>query len=336
MQKRNFNIDMLKFLAILSVIIIHSIDVETQNRFLGAYTIAQAVPLFIIIYGFNFYNSTVRKNLTLKEQYQPARLWEKTKRILFPFLAAFLTDFLIFRSSENLSLGQVWKSVMLGLEGRGPGSYYVVWLFTLIAVAPLFYQAIIRFPRLTVAMTFLISFAGEYLVSAHQILSDDMYRISPLRFLLPLVLGLYYGFKRPRLHAGWVTLALLSMFYILLVEYADMPSLAHRFWRSQTTLSFFYPFFLFMWFEPIKVRLSAKAQKRITAVSRTTYHIFLVQMCYFGTEISAWFEDKLTVPILYILVSLLVCVMLGGLFYRFEEKIYHLVGRGMGKGMVLR
>lgn len=317
MSKRNFSIDLIKFLSILSVVIMHSISVETQNKYLGAYTLAQAVPLFLIVYGFNFYNSASRKEMSLAEQYRPSHLWKKLSNILLPFLLVYGLELVIFAFEGRLTLWRVVWGFLRG--GYGPGSYYVVWLFTLALLAPLLHQAVRRAPKLTLVLAFLLSFLGEFLIYYYEV-PNAIYRLTPLRFLLPLVLGLYYGFKRPKANGKWFLLALLSMVYILLVEYLGLPSFAHPDWRSQNTLSYFYPFFIFLCLEPAEPNLSDKAKRWVTTISRTTYHIFLIQMFYFGSGISRWVELNLDKHALsYISTSLAICVTLGVVFYYVEK-----------------
>lgn len=65
----NYKIDFMKSIAILFVILIHSISLEQRNIIGGPYYILKAVPIFIIISGYNYANSYIKRDLNIRECY---------------------------------------------------------------------------------------------------------------------------------------------------------------------------------------------------------------------------------------------------------------------------
>jgi len=87
MKQRNYNIDMLKAFAIISVILIHSMTHDMLYSILAPYYIWQTVPVFMILMGYNLTNSYKRKDKeSVSEILTQNHLRNKAIRILFPFI----------------------------------------------------------------------------------------------------------------------------------------------------------------------------------------------------------------------------------------------------------
>ena len=61
-KKRSINIDVIKGLGILSVILLHTFNTEYLLKIGAPFYIWQAVPVFIILQGFNLTNSYKRRD----------------------------------------------------------------------------------------------------------------------------------------------------------------------------------------------------------------------------------------------------------------------------------
>ncbi|MER2181244.1 MAG: acyltransferase family protein, partial [Desemzia incerta] len=74
----NKNIDIMKGISILFVVIIHSLKDDTLRSIGGPFFILQAVPVFLIISGYNHSQSYTRSGIvSLKDFYRPAMMTRK-------------------------------------------------------------------------------------------------------------------------------------------------------------------------------------------------------------------------------------------------------------------
>ncbi len=153
---RDVSIDILKGFAIFSVILLHSWDSSFLLRIGAPYHISQAVPIFIIISGFNGINSYVREKRTSLAQCY-ATIPRRMMRLLIPYSMILMFEYLYiifinFFISKNASIIEafshkeqiytfihsvysipnVFSFVVTG--GFGPGSFFIPILLPLIIV----------------------------------------------------------------------------------------------------------------------------------------------------------------------------------------------------------
>src|SRR3712207_5239766 len=133
MPKAYQQIDVINGFAIISVIILHSIN---EKELLNTYSILhiwQAVPLFMVIMCLNAGMSVANKRPQLSELYTNTYFKKKFDRIVVPFLVIFIL---------SIVLGYVWywltgqykiefrKSNLMGvLPVSGPGNYFITLTF---------------------------------------------------------------------------------------------------------------------------------------------------------------------------------------------------------------
>ncbi|WP_411841934.1 acyltransferase family protein [Salinicoccus sp. HZC-1] len=91
MDKRNYNIDVLKAMAMFAVIFIHCVPRDLLYATAAPYHIWQAVPVFLLLAGFNTANSYRKRNFeALDEFYNPSFIYRKIERLIYPFAAVWL------------------------------------------------------------------------------------------------------------------------------------------------------------------------------------------------------------------------------------------------------
>ncbi|MCD2136738.1 OpgC domain-containing protein [Salinicoccus halitifaciens] len=97
MKKRNYNIDILKGLAIIAVILIHSLPDEMLLAILSPFYIWQAVPVFMLLAGYNTAQSFQRRGfISLNQFYNFPSFTKRLKGWFIPFFSYGLS-----RSSSN-------------------------------------------------------------------------------------------------------------------------------------------------------------------------------------------------------------------------------------------
>src|SRR5699024_1127651 len=125
MEKRNYNIDVLKAMAMFAVIFIHCVPRDLLYATYSPYHIWQAVPVFLLLAGFNTANSYRKRDFErLAEFYNLSFMYGKIERLIFPFAAVWLGQMLLyFVFMGGLSRRELSGAFMTG--GFAPGSYFV-------------------------------------------------------------------------------------------------------------------------------------------------------------------------------------------------------------------
>lgn len=315
-------LDFVKGFAAISVIILHSIPFGLLVDTYSVFHIWQAVPLFIIIMGFNL---TYSKNAPL---YSVKYFYKRYKRILEPFLIIFLLSlvfgFLFYR--EDYYLG--WMNLIGLMPKSGAGNYYITILLQFILLSPILYHFFKKSPKLSVFSLFLIDFLFQ-IFAMNFITNNYIYSGSIFRYFSALALGMWiaedYNIKSKR--NIWIIVGcFISIFYLLISNTLD-TLFFNKDWRSQNLFSFFYPATLILLaINYLPNRLDNKVSKLLSLFGKASYHIFLVQMIYFALIPANSFALKLSETYNYYIVggtlivfNLLVCVSIGLLFYKLNK-----------------
>lgn len=137
-NNRSDFIDYAKALAIISVIILHSLTEHVCDYAIINYTARMAVPIFVIVSGFNFSNSIVKLN-SEKEWYSGDRVKRKLASWLFPMLGVFFlwSVIQIFRNPD-FSISIFLRN--LALQEYGMGAYYFFIVIELYFMFPVIYH----------------------------------------------------------------------------------------------------------------------------------------------------------------------------------------------------
>lgn len=329
-QSYIMEIDILKGLCIFSVIFIHTVPRELLYETLSPFHLWQAVPIFIILMGFNAARSADRRGkYNLSDFYNKAYFKRRFSRLIVPILVVYVISLLLsIWFKDNPYFG--YQTLLLKFPLTGPGNYYVSIVLQFILLFPIVYVFYKRHPVAMIITCFSLDFAFQ-LLSNNDIMMDDHYYLytgNILRYLSALALGVWItdNFNLlSRRNAFIVVGFVLSFIYIALENYTGwtVEAFPSR-WRSETVLSFFYPLVLVVL--TIKYYpnfLKGTVAKAIALLGKASYHIFLVQILYFGVDLS--FTDKwesISLQMWFgVVVNVTVCVALGLLFYFTEKKV---------------
>lgn len=293
----------------------------------------QVVPIFIFLMGLNYGMSYTRKKyVNLKQIYSIDEFTKRFKRFLLPFTVAFLSSIIIgmlillFAGNWVIYLGPYLLAGFLPING--PGNYFISIIFEFLVVFPLMYIAYLRHPKLLILGSFLFALMFELLR-----LPSEIYSISIIRFFPLIALGLYMSTdqklfaKRNR----WLfPLGIFSGIYIVLVNQFDYNFTVFgisfaQMTKSQNLFSCFYTALLTLLGIHVMPKRDHWSYIAIASIGKASYHIFLVQIIYFG--INKYFKtdyhsliDIFTISnIETILINLLICIIVGILFYNFQE-----------------
>ncbi|ALV22772.1 MULTISPECIES: acyltransferase family protein [Carnobacterium] len=310
----NRNIDIIKGLAILFVILIHSFFDQTLLSIGGPFYIHQAVPLFLIITGYNHTMSYERNGQqTLAELYQPNLLLKKLSRILLPAVVAYIFQFIIapFIGRE--------ANVFFYLAGRGGyGGYFVSIMIQIVFFLPFLFYLAKKNHQLMLVLSFTFNLVFE-LASDFFNLPPFLYRLLFFRYLFAISLGIWYFFvQKDEKSLKFIKIgALLSIPYLILVHYFNYEVPLYSFgtaWKGQDPLTFFYPLYLFhlgLTYLP-KLKWN-RVYEGLAQLGKKSYHIFIVQMVYFWMSASFINKTEWLFPL-----DLLVCITIGIGYYHLE------------------
>lgn len=324
---RNVNIDVLKGLAIISVILLHTYDGFLLLRIGAPLHIWQAVPVFMILQGYNNTNSYLRRGFqSLKDFLNIKYFIKKFNRLLFPYIIFFILQTIFLKVTDPVYFSSVSVIERFITGGRGPGSYFVPLSIQTQLLLPLIFLFMRKNTKVRLVIIFLLSILLE-LFRLMLPIEEDLYRILLIRFIFALALGvalsiLKSDFFKTTFFKG---LTLVSTIYIIGVMYFDWNFIMEKFWHSQHAPGFFWPLFLIIFFEQLSLPPSNKMVSTIGLFGKASYHIFLVQLFYFWKPIS---EETPNLPTIFeSIVNVVVCVVLGLIFFELEQIFWKKVNK---------
>ena len=335
-QKIHFTqIDILKGLAIISVILIHTYNSNILFAIGAPFYIWQAVPVFLLLAGFtNAYALFSANKTTLAESYDLSVIFRRLKRLIPPYLVIWIFQLVIvlgiFISGINIHVQDTNHFFYTGVDwifnflsgASGQGHYFVPLIIQFIFLTPFFYYLALRSPNQMLVFALILDLGLEY-ISAVSGLPSWLYSVLCIRFIFICGLGVWLAFQE-RVMTRWILLGgLLSALYIFAVCYLNF-----QFWFFSVDPTFFHAF-AFFWtlvivvlgFQYLPSDPSNSIVRILTELGKASWHIFLVQMTFFFV-----FENLLIylggfASSIFILtaVSLIPCLLIGYGFYRVME-----------------
>lgn len=336
MKKRYHNIDFIKGICILIVIIEHSSWPDSiWLKGLFPFWDRIAVPCFMVISG--FVNAKSIEGLTIKEAYEKTRIARKLKRFLVPYSFAFIIEIFAYwlfsrgfmsklisnleisDISAKLTISNVIKSFLTG--GFGPGSYYTAVIFQFIFIFPLLFFFIKKHKFKGLVFSFFFCFLTE-LWQYYYSIPNSVYRILIFRHLLAICYGIYLSLGLFRNNKLLNCLSLISGFvYIFLHSYLRItPFFFRANWADVN-------FVACLFFMPIIEKLINNTElknKKIESIGIASYHVYLTQMVYFNFAKKDFLIRIIKSQYLWCICNLLICVLVGLAFYQFDRYLQRL------------
>lgn len=318
-------IDVVKGIAIVAVLLLHSFTRKELENSFAVYHIWQAVPLFLVVMGLNLGLSVQNKPQHLQHLYNRKYFTKKAARILVPFILVFILSIVVgllwewLKGEEVLEFnGYTWLGVF---PVTGRGNYFITMLLQSILLLPLIGYGFRHWPKSTFGVLVLLEVLFQLWAANLPYFKEDgyLYDAAFPRYFSAIALGLWLSTLvwKP-LKRGDVLLVLLLglvgavCLYFLQYERLPLKGYIRPEWRTQQVLTFGYAALL-VWLALkllpnftnfIPVRLLAE-------LGKASYHIFLVQVVYFGLA-----QQELPV-----LANILVPVAIGYLFYKYEPAL---------------
>lgn len=322
-KKRFQQIDVTKGLAIVSVILLHAFERSILNDTYAIYHIWQAVPVFMVLMGVNLGMDLTGRKPELSSLYTRKYFRKKAERILFPLLWVYVLSilaglvWLLLYNQDKLEFSGYNFIGLLPLTG--PGNYFVTLILQTILLFPVIDYLFQRQPSLTVILLIVLEIL--FLIwSSHvhfSLIQDYLYSAALPRYFSAIALGLVLSrvmlqpFKS-NVFLLFLFIAAASGLYLYRMVYAGLEvNYMTSEWQTQSVLTFGYAAaIVWVLFKALPIYSENKLLQLLAALGKASYHIFLIQIIYFGL-----FSKESSV-----LQGLVVCLLAGYLFYKGDRK----------------
>lgn len=264
-------IDFIKAYAILCVLFGHTflwLDKVAYGVWAG-----MQVPLFILVQSFHFF----------KKKDVKVDISRIMKRVVIPFV---VVELLIFAASIAIGASDVNSLVSYGIRwgGYGPGSYYP-WIFVQVALLlPLCGVLLKRSnPLYALLVLLVVSELTEMLFSVMH-LSDNIYRLLAVRYLLLFFFG--WQWAKGNLKLNWAT-TVLAVISLIALGYFEHFSVDNEPWFYTTGFPFHrWPCYFWLTYGLIPllylawnyIKSCKPIETAVKSIAGCSYEIFLIQM----------------------------------------------------------
>lgn len=267
---RQQELDFIKGVAIMSVILLHSLGSSTLDSIYYSIHIGQAVPLFIFI-TFLLSFKYLKNNGDVR-WFSSNRLRKLFKRIVFPILLINTIQIII---SYVIMGGRSVIHNMIRDGGLGPGSYYIWVYLQLWMLIPIIYRilnihrylGILIISLVCVILNILISYAG---------FSDNIYRLLCSRYIFLSVIAWLFLMKYNE--SILRILGILSLLYIVFFSKNNLiPFVYNGGWSYQNYPSYFWTLLLFtlLWRTYEKISCT-HCKKSLLWLGRNSWGVFVL------------------------------------------------------------
>ena len=310
-------LDYLKAICVIMVIITHYDWTDKTSPFFTM-LINMAVPVFMIVSGYNFAMSNRKKaEGKLSKMYGWSMIKPKLIRFLVPFFAICFIE-MVLLAVENREIDPL-RIFLLG--AYGPGSYYVPVMLQLLVIFPIIYILIDRNAKLGITVAAVANLLFEIGVKVFE-MDKYYYRLSIGRYILLIAFGCYlylhpeHRVKRYQMCAMFLA----GLAYIIAVFGFDQELVLFGYWKTTAMPIAFYifPIVILLFRKFYHSTIPGALGSLLTWIGKASYHIFLVQMVYYHFELggaimqAAWY---IAVPF-----NILVSLPLGLAFYEIDNK----------------
>ena len=344
-------IDLLKGLAIIFVIILHSLPFnEVRIYTFSVFYVWQALPIFVAILALNQGMSFSRKKITtFNGLYSAKYVLNRVRRLVYPFLLIFFATLAVWITIDYYFLKVVSANLLGGLVIRVfsyffVANWFVPFVFVFILIFPALYWLYLSNPKAVLVASFAVSLAAFLLELAipelmySSTLSAYLWRYAILRYLFLIVLGIWI-IKDQTISSDrnkWIIrgacmsvvyLFALNVLFILILRAGAPPNINLLTSATQNCFTFFYTILLLL----IGINYLPKVKKgllsqTISFFGRASWHIFLFQAVYIHTVFYAaiiFLRYSFNVEqsfVLATIINVLICCFFGSLFFLLDAK----------------
>lgn len=291
----------------------------------------------MILMGFTSMLSFNHKKFISNNNYWRNYLIGRFRRLFIPFLITFFVSLLfgIYIGEYYIGLGN-----FIGfLPVSGPGNFFITMLFQYIFIAPFIYRLHQISPKFMLVTFFSIDILFQLIAPNISIFNiyPYLYSANILRYFSAIALGFYIfddyikngSVKIMNDKNKFILIGLcVSIIYLFLSRFTQQPfPLFLEMWGSQNVLSFFYPLVIviFILNHNFSKYEDNNIYKILLKMGKASYHIFLVQILWFGFGLSFMKlitgDNFLIMGPIAIFSNIIFISLIGWGFYSLQNKI---------------
>ena len=299
-KKKYFQVDAMKAVMIALVIMDHTFTHAFLHQFGSSFWERIAIPILMIIMGFNMGKSNQGKTYTsLKEYYTRSYFEAKLKRYFIPYLLLYFVHGMMRIIVE---LGNIAVNSPAGYDVAeyrylgytffyGPGLWFIPVLFGTILVFPILYHNFKKNPIYTFVGTFVIEILTQGIMVVIIVINNFELTASVYYFLFSIFclfsaigIGLWlsvdHKLSSKHNRVIWILFPI-SLIYMIIYSLGMLP-LPIPLGDYQL---FFFPYSAIIFMVGMKLipeNPTGKVSDFIRKISKSTYHILLTQILYFS------------------------------------------------------
>ena len=286
-------IDALKGLAIVGVMVQHAFTSGGLSSVWDTLYVGQAVPVFFVLMGLNAAASASRRGTSSLRGLYGLRYWAgRFDRLLVPFLALWPLALVAGLVAHESHIGPLALIGVYPLTAA-PGNYFVTIMLEFAVVFPAVFWCFSRRPVTTTVILLAadIAFelaAGHISAFATNSTAEYIYEAAIPKYAVFIVAGMWLAHipLNRRVWLGTAVLAAVGAGYLVLLHErpGDFSWLVPSFSRSTNFISCFYAILITI----VGIRALPAGRRRlpgwtvIEQLGKASYHIFLVQIVWFG------------------------------------------------------
>ncbi len=297
-------IDALKAIAIICVLLYHAVPEQVLNDSFAVFHIWQGVPILLVLMG---YTGVLARVKPLRSY-----LTRRARRLLIPLAFIWLASATIAVSKGEFA----WDPLLLLglLPASGPGNYFILFAVAFALVLPLLRRILDANPIAFIAICLAVSVTHEllapYLDYEAYLRSASLARVL---FCVGLGMLLASGHRASR----WIpVLLLVSVPYLVAMGLGYRLPFMVESWQSQSFFASAYPAVL------VILGLRLRYPRWLAGLGRASYHIFLLQILWFG-QVAPHVTGRLPVhTAVRVLLDVVICLAAGVLFAQAGKRLF--------------
>lgn len=313
-------IDVIKGMCIIFVIITHyGWDDKQRLAWLFPFFIDMAVPIFMIVSGYTFTASYLRKGIDrFEDAYDSTIISKRIFRYTIPFLMAYIIEVICFYFiKRRVNILEIITTFFIG--GWGPGSYYYPEMIQITFFLPVILYSIRKKPKSGLIFWFIFNAFYEFIKNVVG-LDTSIYRLSLFRYTFLLAFGCYiYLNREKKINKVYLILSLIvGITYILATKYwGYQTKIINNEWCGTSFMAALYIAPIVML---IIYKFGSFSWRPIEFIGKASYNIFLTQLVYYCTA------SRIIVKItsymwVHVILNIFICVFVGIIFYLIEGRI---------------
>jgi surface polysaccharide O-acyltransferase-like enzyme len=301
-MSRNGAIDAIKGIAIVSVLLIHSLPDKVLSASFSVFHISQAVPILVVMMGYLGATSRVRP---LGDYFR-----RRGVRLLVPWAVAWLVALLVVVLNGDFAFTTPMLVGWLPVP-NGPGNYFISIAIEFVLILPLLRWLLDRGPWVLLGACIAVDLSYE-LTAAYFGLNNYVTKALIFRYLFAVALGMLLA----RGHKVWVLFPLSFAYLVAITAGVRFEFLAPG-WQSQSLLAAGYTIAL------VAVGLRFRYLMLLQSFGRASWHVFLVQIVWFGQIAPALVSRFGLSTAANVALGLVACLAIGLGFARAEQWATH-------------